>query len=174
MPPRTFFVTLEMKRNNLFIIDLLDARIAERTFDYDLDDAFFAEIGGVIDRGQIRTHVDVSAKGREMWEFRIHSEGAVVVPCDRCLADLELRIDTTDTLHVRLGDTFDDDGEVITVPQQDGRLDLALPIYELIALSMPLKRVHEPGNCDPAMMARISEHLSARSGEDEETDGSEG
>lgn len=163
-----------MKRNDLFLIDLFDARLAERTLDYDLDDAFFRQIEGLIERGQIRTHVDVDVKGREMWDFLIHSEGTVVVPCDRCLADLELRIDTTDTLHVRLGDSYDDDGEVVTVPREDGRLDLALPIYEFVALSMPLKRVHEPGNCDPAMTARLSELLSARSGEDDETDGPEG
>lgn len=163
-----------MQRNDLFSIDLLDARLTESAFDYDLDDGFFQKIEGLIDRGHVRVHVEVKQQSKAAWNLTVHSEGNVIVPCDRCLADLELRINTTDMLRVQLGEDYDDDGEVITVPANDGRLDLSIPIYELIVLSMPLSRVHEPGNCDPDMMRLISEHQSARSGEDMEDEQSDG
>lgn len=165
-----------MQRNDLFSIDLLDARLTDSAFDYDLDDSFFQKVEGLIDRGYVCVHVEVKQQSKVAWNFTVHSEGIVIVPCDRCLADLELRIDTTDMLRVQLGEDYDDDGEVITVPAEEGRLDLSIPIYELIVLSMPLSRVHEPGNCDPDMMRLIREHQSARSGEgveDEQSDGLE-
>jgi len=163
-----------MQRNDPFSIDLLDARLTESAFDYDLDETFFRKIEGLINRGHVRVHVEVKQQSKEAWSFAVHSEGIVIVPCDRCLADLELRIDTTDTLRVQLGEDYDDDGEVITVPSDEGVLDLSIPIYELIVLSMPLSRVHEPGNCDPDMMRLLGAYQSARSGEgmeDEQSDG---
>lgn len=159
---------LEMQRNDLFLIDLLDARLAEKTLNYDLGDTFFQQIGGLVDRGSVSVRVQAEQRRGGMWFFTVRSEGFLIVPCHRCLGDLKLRIDSTDTLQVRIGDNYDDDGEVITVPASEGRFDLSLPLYELIVLSLPMQWVHEPGECDPAMMRQINAHQAARSEMDTE------
>lgn len=155
---------------NEYRIDLLSRDIDGKSFDYGLTDEFFQQIDGIIQRGQIHTTVQVTGSQRSAFQFTIHSEGTVYVPCDRCLADIELRIDTTDKLAVKIGDSYSDEGDAVTVPERESAIDIAGFIYEFITLSMPLKLVHEPGNCDEAMIARLNEHLSARSGEDSEDD----
>ena len=90
------------------------------------------------------------------------------MPCDRCLADVELRIDTTDEFVAKLGEEYSDDGDYVVVPENDGMLDLSLLIYEFIVLSMPYQRVHQPGDCDEAVMDIMKEHQVARSNQEEE------
>ena len=144
-------------------IDLLSSGLGGKTFEYEIGDEFFAEIGGLIQRGSIHTTVVCLSAG-SVYKFRIHSIGTIIVPCDRCLADLELRIETADDLSVKLGSEYADDGDCVIVPESEGYLDLAQFIYEFIALSMPMACCHEPGKCDDAMMHELSRHQSTRSG----------
>lgn len=144
-------------------IDLLSSGLGGKTFEYEIGDDFFAEIEGLIQRGNIHTTVVCLSAG-SVYKFRIHSIGTVIVPCDRCLADLELRIETADDLNVKLGSEYADDGDCVIVPESEGYLDLAQFIYEFIALSMPMTCCHEPGKCDDAMMHELSRHQSTRSG----------
>ena len=161
-----------MESKSEFQIDLLDANLEGSVRAYTLDDAWFAAIDGLIQHGAVQTEVRCTRASAVGYDFTIHSEGTVVAACDRCLADIELRIDTTDRLTVRLGDDYADDGDVLTVPEQEGLLDVAQPIYEFIALSMPLQLVHEPGMCDESMVRTIAQYQPARSSEaDGETDG---
>ncbi len=156
-------------------IDLLSPRLEGRTFEYEIGDSFFATIGGLIQRGDIHTSVECVSAGT-IFKFLIHSVGTVIVPCDRCLADLKLRIETTDELSVKLGDEFSDEGDCVIVPEAEGYLDLAQFIYEFIVLAMPVTCCHEPGECDDTMMHELSRHLSTRSGDEdgEQADSSDG
>lgn len=149
-------------------IDLLSSGLGGKTFEYEIGDDFFASIDGLIHRGSIHTTAVCLSAG-SVYKFQIHSVGIVVVPCDRCLSDLELRIETTDNLDVKLGDEYADDGDCVVVPEAEGYLDLAQFIYEFLVLSMPLACCHEPGKCDDAMMRELSQHQFTRSeGEDDE------
>jgi len=154
-------------------IDLLDARLGEFAADYHLDDAFFAEIDGLIDRGEVDCHVECVQSGGSVTKFRVHCEGHVIVPCDRCLSDLRLPVVADEDLLVRLGEEDDDDGEVITVGSDDPVLDLSLPLYELTVLSMPLRRVHADGECDGDVLEHLSEHEGAVAADDESESGSD-
>ena len=144
-------------------IDLLSSGLGGKTFEFEIGDDFFAEIGGLIQRGSIHTTV-VCLSASSVYKFRIQSIGTIIVPCDRCLSDLELRIETADDLNVKLGSEYADDGDCVIVPEAEGYLDLAQFIYEFIALSMPMTCCHEPGKCDDAMMHELSRHQSTRSG----------
>lgn len=144
-------------------IDLLSSGLGGKTFEFEIGNDFFAEIGGLIQRGNIHTTVACLSAG-SVYKFRIHSIGTVIVPCDRCLSDLELRIETADDLNVKQGSEYADDGDCVIVPESEGYLDLAQFIYEFIVLSMPMTCCHEPGKCDDAMMHELSRHQSTRSG----------
>ena len=157
----------------MFKIDLLSSQLEGKTFLYEINDDFFVQIDGLIQCGSIHTEVKCLSAGT-IYRFQIHSVGTVIVPCDRCLSDLELRIETTDLLSVKLGDEYADDGDCVIVSEAEGYLDLARYIYEFIALSMPIACCHEPGKCDDAMMQKLSRHQSTRSrGEDDEEADSE-
>lgn len=156
---------LQMGKDN-FKIDLLGRNIDGLKVEYTIDDSFFQKIDGLIWRGQVHTTVEVAGNTQSRYRFTIRSRGIVYAPCDRCLADVAVPVDTVDELSVMLGDDYSDEGDLVVVPENDGVIDISQFIYEYIALSMPLKLVHAPGECDEAMIDVLKAHLSARSSED--------
>ncbi len=151
-----------MDMENFNMIDLFNPNIIGENYKYVFGDEFFTKIGGIVSKGDIMTDVTCVDAGT-LLKFYIHSEGYVKVPCDRCLTDVNLRIDTTDELLVKLGDTYLDDGDIVVIPESEGLLDISQYVYEFIALSIPLKCVHEPGMCDTVMMDFMNKHQATRS-----------
>lgn len=156
-----------MDYRDTYIIDLKSSDVNGKIFHFHEDDSFFAYLETDIEHGVLDTSVTVDGFGRN-FTLTIHSEGMVLVPCDRCLADMELRIDTTDELVVKFGTEYVDEGDYVIVPEEEGTIDIAPLIYEFVMLSMPMKRVHQPGECDPAMMEILNRHLADRSGLEDE------
>ena len=101
-----------MSKLDAYRVDLLSSKFHGSRFEWNLDDSFFEAIEGLIHRGNIHTTVDCQNTG-SLFRFQISSEGVVVVPCDRCLADLELRIESDDELLVKLGDEYSDEGDCV-------------------------------------------------------------
>lgn len=159
-----------MEKMDTYKVDLLSSAFKDGQLQYDINDDFFGAIDGLVNRGNIKTTVDCKCTG-SMYKFMIHSVGSVIVPCDRCLADLELRIDTADELVAKLGEEYSDEGDCVIVPESEGVLDLAQYIYEFIVLSMPIVCTHEPGKCDDAMMQELSRHQATRSGQEDDENG---
>ena len=155
-----------MKANE-YQIDLLAPDVDGKTIEYHIDDNFFQRLDGLIQQGQVKTNLHIEGSTRSVFRFHFHSVGVVYAPCDRCLADVEVPIDTDDLLNVKLGAEYADEGETIIVAENDGMIDVSQFIYEFIALSLPMKLVHEEGQCDEAMMATL-EKLTPVSPLDEE------
>jgi uncharacterized metal-binding protein YceD (DUF177 family) len=66
-------------------------------------------------------------------------------------------------LVVKLGSEYQEDDDLITVAEDEGILHTAWFIYESIILAVPIQHVHQPGDCNDAMMRVLSEHSAARS-----------
>ena len=138
-----------------------------RRYEYVLDNDFFVSIDAPeIQKGKL--HVDLTVKkSMGVFVLTFHTEGSVVVPCDRCLDDMDILVNTDDELKVKLGAAFSDEDDIVVVPEEDGYINVAWFMYEFIALSLPMKHVHAPGKCNKAMMGALSKHL--RSSADEES-----
>ena len=95
-----------------------------------------------------------------LYELDFHVEGVVYVACDICLEEMGMPIQNDGKLTARLGEENVEDGDMVIVDKEDGVLDASWYVYELIALAIPIKHVHEPGQCDPAMVAKLQQ-LSA-------------
>ncbi len=136
--------------------------------EYSLGDEFFAALdGSQLEHGSL--HVSVSIrKMAGFYELSFHTEGIVTVTCDRCLEDMEQPIDTDNRMMVKLGDTYSEDDDTVTVCEQEAVLDLSWFIYEFIMLAIPIKHVHAPGKCNSAMTQKLDELSGAvRSGKEE-------
>ena len=149
-------------------IDLKGLKEQETPLDFDLDDDFFKALNGSqLEHGALH----VSASIRKMagfFEILFHTEGTVIISCDRCLDDMEQPIETDNRLVVKLGDTYSEDDDTVTVNEDEGILDLSWFIYEFVMLAIPIKHVHAPGKCNSAMTQKLDELSGAvRSGEEE-------
>jgi len=150
-------------------IDLKGVKDETTRLDFDLNDDFFGALdGSQLEHGAL--HVSVSIrKMAGFFELLFHTEGSVVVTCDRCLDDMDQPIETDNKLMVKLGDTYSEDDDTVTIDENEGMLDLSWFIYEFIMLAIPIKHVHAPGKCNSAMTQKLEELSGAvRSGEEEE------
>ena len=150
-------------------VDLKGLKEDETSLEFSLDDSFFAALDGAeVRKGSL--HVSVSIrKASGFFEFLIHAAGTVIIPCDRCLDDMEQPVDTDVRQVVRLGSENSEDGDTLVVAEDEGILDLTWIIYESVALAIPIRHVHAPGKCNTAM-TEVLEELSADRSSDEESD----
>ncbi len=149
-------------------IDLKGLKDEETSLEFTLDDTYFEALDGAdVKKGSL--HVSVSIrKATGFFEFNFHTDGEIVIPCDRCLDDMALPVDTDNCLIVKLGSVYSEEDDVIVVPENEGILDMAWLIYEFVALVIPIRHVHAPGKCNPAMTQALEE-LSADRSSDEES-----
>ena len=158
-----------MGRFDKYNVDLKGLKVASLNLEFDLDNAFFGDIDGEeFQKGAVKAVVTVK-KNRDLFDFSFALNGTVIVPCDRCLDDLEVDVDTENTLRVKLGEEYADDGDIVIVPEQDGDLNIAWYLYEFIVLALPMKRVHAPGKCNNEMTGKLKKH----SADNEDTDNEE-
>ncbi|MBQ8270360.1 MAG: DUF177 domain-containing protein [Bacteroidaceae bacterium] len=147
-----------MGRFDKYNIDLKGLKTEPLVLEFNLDNAFFADIEGEeFQKGAVKAQV-TARKNRDVFDFTFALAGAVIVSCDRCLDDLEIEVETENSLRVKFGSDYADDGDTVVVPEQDGDLNIAWYLYEFIALSLPMKRVHAPGKCNREMTGKLDKH----------------
>ncbi len=161
-----------MGRFDKYNVDLKGMRVASLELEFDLDNAFFASIDGEeFQKGNVKAKVSVN-KSRDIFDFSFSLAGTVIVPCDRCLDDLAIDVDTENTLRVKLGEGYADEGDIVIIPESEGDLNIAWYLYEFIVLALPMKRVHAPGKCNHEMTGKLKKH-SVDADEDNDSDSEE-
>ena len=150
-------------------IDLKSLKEEETSLEFDLDDTYFEALDDAeVKKGSL--HVSVSIrKATGFFELLFHTAGTVIIPCDRCLDDMDLPVETENRLVVKLGSEYSEEDDVIVVSENEGILDMSWLIYEFVALVIPIRHVHAPGKCNTAM-TEVLEELSADRSSDEESD----
>ena len=125
-------------------------------FDFKVDDEFFAAMESTdIKGGDCDVHVTME-RSETMLELGFAIEGYAVCECDRCLEDCNIPVEFSGLLTVRFSELQHDyDGDVMWIAKGD-QLSLKQYIYESIVISLPYRRVHEEGGCNPEMVARFT------------------
>ena len=146
-----------MKQIMLYRIPYKGLKAGSYDFDFQVDDALFEaydreEIKG----GKCEVRVKLDRK-ETMLELNVIISGEVICECDRCLEDCAVAVDYVGDLVVKFSDEIDDyDGEVMWLSPAEDTLDLTQYIYESIVLSLPYRRVHPDGECNPEMIAALN------------------
>ena len=156
-----------MGKFKLYNVDLKNLTPGIHEFEYLLENKFFVDIDGdQVQKGKVKVNLTVK-RSSMMFEMNFQIEGVVMVPCDRCLDDMELPIDTHNRLVVKFGKEYaEESDEVVVIPEDEGAINLAWFLYEFIALAIPMKHVHAPGKCNKAVTSKLSKHLKTDANED--------
>ena len=151
-----------------FKIDLKALPQGITNLELKLDDEYFKAIEAPdVQRGELVSCLSIN-RTDDFFELNFHTEGVVHIPCDICLDDMDQQIMSDDRIVAKFGEDYSEDDDLVTVAENEGILDVAWFIYEFIDLNIPIKHVHAPGKCNPAMIEMLNEHSAARSGEEEE------
>ena len=147
-----------------FKIDLKALTEDEMSLEWQLDDQFFMQLEGAqLQQGSLHVSGFIR-KASGFYELQLQSVGTVSVPCDRCLDPMSQPIEADLRLMVKLGNPYSEEADdVITVDEKNPVLDTSWLIYESIALAVPIQHVHQPGDCNDAMMRKLNEFSAARS-----------
>ena len=137
-------------------------------YEYLLDNKFFLDIDGTeLQKGRLNVCLEVQ-KHPMMFELNFDIEGIAVVPCDRCLDDMDLSVSTHNKLVVKFGEDFSEESdEVVIIPEDEGVINLAWFMYEFVALAIPIKHVHLPGKCNKTMTSKLKKH-TVKSADDDD------
>ncbi|MFV0330343.1 MAG: YceD family protein [Dysgonomonas sp.] len=162
-----------MGKFSLYNIPLRSLSEGKHEFKYDLDNKYFALIDdGTADvkKGSLKAVVSLK-KTSVTFELNFDINGTVHVPCDRCLDDIAMEVDTKNKLIVKFGAEYSEESdEIVIIPEEDGEINIAWFLYEFIVLSLPTKKIHPPGTCNKAMSSKLNKHKVKSSDDDSDDD----
>ena len=149
-----------MKSTNEYLIPFIGLKIGKHHFEYNIDKKFFDEFSfDEFESCAVKVNV-VLEKKATMLEISFAHKGAVNVPCDLTGEQFDLPIKGKIKLVVQFGEEFNNDNdELLILPHGEHQIDFAQYIYEMIVLSIPLKRIH-PGVKDGSLKTEVLEKLN--------------
>ena len=151
-------------------IDLKGLEEGVNHLEFDLDDTYFKEVDAPeVSQGSVHVSLDIVRTGEDFFTLDFHLAGIVMVPCDVCLEPMEQSIEAIERLEAKFGTENSEEDDLVTVAEDEGILDCSHGTStNSIALAIPIKHVHAPGKCNPAMVRALEEYSAARSGEEDE------
>ena len=149
-----------MEKLDTYKIDLKGMQSDACTYEFALDDQFFALIDAPeVQKGDVHVSLNVK-KLTQSFELNFQTEGTVKVLCDRCLDEMDQSVHSVDRLIVKFGDEYsEEDDDLVIIPEHEGVINVAWFMYEFIALAIPIKHVHAEGECNKEMSEKLGSLL---------------
>ena len=156
-----------MKQLNEFLIPFIGLKLGKHQFEYQVDKTFFADFGfDEFEDSSIKVNVVLEKKSAFM-ELAFKHKGTVNVPCDLTGEFFDLPVKGKIRVVVQFGEQFNNDNEeLLILPHGEHQIDLKQYIYEMIVLSVPLKKVH-PGIKDGTLKTPVLDKLKELSVKDQ-------
>ena len=140
-----------MSKTKEYLIPFVGLKLGKHQFEFQINNAFFKIFDyDEFQNSNIKVNV-VLEKKNNMLELSFKHSGTVNVPCDLTNEDFDLPIKGKMKLIVRFGETYNNDNEdLLILPFGEFEIDVSQSIYEMVVLSVPLRRVH-PGVKDGSL-----------------------
>lgn len=144
-----------------FLIPFGGLKLGNHRFDFEINNRFFEEFEYSEYKKGLLTIAVAMEKQQRMLVFTFSISGMIEVVCDRCLDVFETGISGIYHLFVKFGsDSHEESDDVIVIPENETRFDVAHYIYEYITLSVPMRHVHPENDkgesgCDPEIIRRL-------------------
>lgn len=149
-----------MKQLNEFLIPFIGLKLGKHQFEYQINKAFFDSFDyDDFESANIKVNV-VFEKKTTFMELNFKHKGTIHVPCDLTNEMFDMPIKGNMKLVVQFGEEFNNDNdELLILPHGEYQIDVAQLIYEMIVLSIPLRRVH-PGIKDGSLKSDVLDKLN--------------
>ena len=140
-----------MSENDHYMIDLKRLPLGTHSFDFQLDDDFFASLEkSEILSGNVVCKATLNLR-EEDYQLNIAVHGTVFVVCDKCLDPMPLEID--------------DEQEIFSADEENDQMvngqtvNLQWLAYEIVSINIPIVHSHQPGECNQQMELLLHDHL---------------
>jgi uncharacterized metal-binding protein YceD (DUF177 family) len=154
-------IIVKMNKRKEFLIPFVGLKLGKHHFEYQINNTFF-ELFDFQDFNNSNVKVNLTLDKKSTFlEIAFKHVGTVNVPCDMTNEEFDLSIKGKMKLIVRFGDLFNDENEeLLVLPHGDFQVDVAQYIYEMIVLSVPLRRVHpgiKDGSLESLALVKLNE-----------------
>ncbi len=155
-----------MKQLKEFTIPFIGLKLGEHHFDFTIDNTFFSHFE-YFEFNAVNVNAEVLLlKKVNTLEFTFSISGTVNVYCDITNETFDLPISGTHHLVVNFGNEYNfEDESLLIIPHGSYEVNIQQFIYELIILSLPVKRIH-PGIEDGTLKSDILKKLEELSPKD--------
>lgn len=160
-----------MKPLKEFTIPFVGLKLGKHDFEYKVEQAFF-EYFEYEEFNNVTIDVNlILDKKSTLLDLNFKISGFVNVNCDLTNEPYNQPIENEFDLVVKFGDEYNDELEdILIVPHGSYEINVQQYIYELIVLSVPIKRIHpgvEDGTLDSDILTKLEE-LSPKLKEEKE------
>lgn len=124
-------------------IEILNFAIKKYEFTFAIANDFFEAIEqDIVKKGNIHAKITLD-RSELMIKADFELEGNVELICDRTLKSFDYPIQSFDTILYKFSDRDEEFSDTVMLIKENTRyLDLSIPIFEFIALHIPLKKIH--------------------------------
>ncbi len=152
-----------MKALKKFTINYASLADGEHLFDYQVDNKFLKHFeSALVQEANIEVHLSM-LKFMASLELNFQINGSVLVPCDVCIEEFDLQIAGQECIAVKIVNKIplnNDEHNIIYLEESSSSINIAEMLYELIMLSIPMKKVHPVDkNGQPTCEASILQYL---------------
>lgn len=159
-----------MKLNRDYIIPFVGLKLGVHQFEFDITDTFFDNYEySIIRKGNVKVELSLDKK-ETMLVGNYTVSGVVQSECDRCTDPIEIDIEGEYQLVYKFDTEPSDDESLIIVYPEEFELNIADNILELIMVSLPLRSIHEEGECNEEMIERFKEYVLVEEYDEDEDD----
>ena len=126
-----------------FAIDIYKLTNKVYTYQFAIDKGFFAHFAGSqLNEGKLVAEVTLD-KQETLIMARFVIDGTLTLTCDRSLEEFDYPLHTEQTLVYQYGEEEEElTDEIVVITRHTQQINVAQPIYEFVALAVPMKRLH--------------------------------
>jgi uncharacterized metal-binding protein YceD (DUF177 family) len=148
-----------MMQHKEFIIPFSGLKQGKHEFEYTIENTFFESFEyDEFNGADIKLDVTLN-KMSTMMELEMKARGTVNVNCDLTSEPYDQKIKADLELVVKFGDEYNNDNdEILIIPHGEYQINIAQYVYEMLVLSVPLKKVH-PGVLDGTLQSEVLDKL---------------
>ena len=124
-------------------INLVGLKNKLHDFVFDLDQAFFAHFEQkMFNTGICKAEISLD-KRENMLETVFKISGSIELVCDRSLDIFDYVLQTEQRIFFQYGEKYEEmSEELIEIPADSETLDLSQLLYELVAVEVPMRKLH--------------------------------
>jgi uncharacterized metal-binding protein YceD (DUF177 family) len=152
-----------MAERQFIIPHIAGLPIGNHQYEFEVTDSFFetrdySEIQG----GKFFVQL-VLLKQNNLIQLNFTIEGMANVACDRCTKPYQVEINAQEEMFLKFGnpDNEEQPENVLLLPHGENELDISQPLYELISLALPYRKVpceeDETFECDEDTLKKLNE-----------------
>ena len=152
-----------------FVINFASLKSGSHNFNFNIDNKFFEGFDYFDFKSvELETKLELDKKETTL-NFLFNTMGNILVPCDLTTEDFKMPLLSNFNLHVKFGEIYNDESdEILILPYGSHQIDISQYIYEMVVLSVPLKKIH-PGIKDGSLNSDILERLKLLQPKEKET-----